>query len=179
MTGNDKDIQLLQTDNRRLIIKYQAIIRIIVGKYVASGMFRKSEADEVVQNVNDSLFQRMPRVRTQFNGSTMLRTYLSSIIRHICIDLHHKSKRTPQHVGLEEAGPTDPNDTLHRLLIQDEVATFRAILTQFHRQEPKVFLCLKLYFRMSITKRDVLVWYPQCSPDHRCPHGDNCHRGWV
>jgi hypothetical protein len=39
---------------------------------------------------------------------------------------------------------------------------FRAILEQFHSEKPKLLLCLKLMYRMPITRLDVVNWWPNC-----------------
>jgi DNA-directed RNA polymerase specialized sigma24 family protein len=162
MTENEEDIQLLRTDFGRLIAKYQGIVRIIVDKYVASGLLRQSETEDIVQAVNDSMLQRMPQIRSQYIGSTLLRTYLSSIIRNVCLKEFHARRRIPHDIPLDEANIGRPDRLLDRALIREEIARFRKILGVYHGELPKLLICLKLHFRLPITKQDLLDWYPRC-----------------
>jgi DNA-directed RNA polymerase specialized sigma24 family protein len=167
MTENEKDVQLLRNDFGGLIVKYQATVRIIVGKFVASGLFRQSETEDIVQAVNDSLLQKIPQIRSQYTGSTLIRTYLSSIIRNVCLKEFHARKRAPPNIPLDEAGIGRPDGPFDRALIREEITRFRDILRMYHGEVPKLLVCLKLYFRLPITRHDVLDWYPRCSKrDH-------------
>jgi DNA-directed RNA polymerase specialized sigma24 family protein len=163
MTENERDIELLRSDFGRLIVKYQGTVRIIVGKYVACGLFQHTETDDIIQAVNDSLLQRMPQIRSQFTGSTLLRTYLSAIIRNICLKEFHAKRRAPPNIPLDEASLGRPDGSFDRALIREEITRFRNILLMYHGELPKLRICLKLYFRLSISRHDVLDWYPRCS----------------
>ena len=159
---NEKEIRLLKSDFGRLILRYQETIRIIVGKYVTSGMFRQSETEDIIQTVNDLLLERRPQIRSQYTESTLLRTYLSSIIRNICLKEFHARRRAPRNIPLDEEGLGRPDSAFDRPLIREEVARFRKILGMYHGELPKLLICLKLYFHLPVSRQDVLAWYPGC-----------------
>ena len=163
MTENDKDVELLRIDPRQLIVKYQIMVEIIAKKYVASGMFVASELDDVVQCINESLLTKLPAVQRHYNGTALLKTYLSSIIRNICLKLYHNNMRAVKTVQLDESIHADPEKLTDTHLIDHAVSRFLVIIDLYHVQKPRLLFCLKLYFRLPITSQDIRSLYPQCS----------------
>jgi hypothetical protein len=164
--SNSIDLGLLQNDPKRLIIRYQTTIRIIVQCYVRSGMFHPSEVDDTIQQINSEILGKLTRIREQYNGSTLFRTYLSNIVRHACLSLHTKRQSEPMFLRLDScAPPLESKQADRRLLIEHDIRVFRAILDQFHREKFKLMLCLKLIYRIPINRQDVLNWWPACPPN--------------
>lgn len=163
MTENDKDVELLRIDPQQLIVKYQIMVEIIAKKYVATGMFAASELDDVVQSINESLLTKLPAVQRHYNGTALLKTYLSSIIRNICLKLYQANMRAVKTVQLDESIHADPEKLTDTHLIDHAVSRFLIIIDLYHFQKPRLLLCLKLYFRLPITSQDIRSLYPQCS----------------
>jgi hypothetical protein len=162
---NDIDTTLLRSDPQGLVLRYQGMIRIIVRKYVASGMFDHASFEDVVQSVNTALLRNIARAQVQYNGSTLVKTYISSIIRNICLQLHHIEERQMPTERFDENDFPRPNHIEERLAIAHSIAVFRAILQQFdhHGKLPRLLLCLKLWYRIPLDAGDVLRWNPQCN----------------
>jgi len=161
--SNVTDIELLRTDPQALILRHQQTIRIIVKRFIASDMFQASEFNDLVQHVNTRLLEKLPRIRAQYNGLSLFRTYISSIIRHECLDLYAARKSDP---GVERLLTDPPNpESTHpdtQLLIEHDVKVFRAIIRQFHDEMPKLLLCLKIVYRIPVERQDLLAWWPGC-----------------
>lgn len=164
MTENDKDVELLRTNPMQLIVKYQTMVEIVVKKYIASGMFVASELDDIVQSVNESLLAKLPAVQRHYNGTALFKTYLSSVIRNICLKLYHRNKKQEKTVELVESLQSDPEEFPDRHSIDHAVSKFRVIVDLYHSQRPRVLLCLKLYFRLPIVAQDITSLYPRCIP---------------
>jgi DNA-directed RNA polymerase specialized sigma24 family protein len=162
---NEIDTKLLRSDPQGLVLRYQSMIRIIVRKYVASGMFDHASFEDVVQSVNTALLRNIVRAQVQYNGSTLVKTYISSIIRNICLQLHHIEERTMPTERFDENDFPRPNHIEERLAIAHAIAVFRAILQQFDHNGklPRLLLCLKLWYRIPLESDDVVRWNPQCS----------------
>ena len=157
------DIELLRSDPRALLLRHQETIGIIVRTYVRTGMFHPSEVDDIIQQINHDLLQKLPRIQAQFNGTTFVRTYLSSIIRHSCLDLNRKRQAQPVVLGLEEIRtPAVSADIDADLAIEQSIRMLRAIIAQFHTERPKLLLCLKTMYKIPLVRNDVLVWWPGC-----------------
>jgi len=163
MTENDKDVELLRTNPQQLIVKYQIMVEIIAKKYVASGMFAASDLDDVVQSVNESLLTKLPAVQRLYNGTALLKTYLSGIIRNVCLKLYHRNMQGVKTVQLDESIHSDPDGLTDTQLIDHAVSRFRVIIDLFHSQKPRLLFCLKLYFRVPIAVQDIRSLYPQCT----------------
>lgn len=162
-SANAADIALLRTDPHELLVRYQPTIRIIVRSYVRTGMFHPSEFDDIVQHLNKEILEKLPRIQEQYNGMSLFRTYFSSIVRNACFSL--QAKQQSKHVYLRLDTALDlPNSESpdQKLLIEHDMRVFRAILEQFHSEKPKLLLCLKLMYRMPITRLDVVNWWPNC-----------------
>ncbi len=160
---NEKDTSLLRDDPQGLVVRYQKTIHVIVRKYIGSGMFAREEFEDVVQAVNEALLGKLSRIQAQYNGSTLVRTYLSSIIRNICLKIHQQRTREPRTdrlVGSLAAGSVGMQE---KYVIEHDILMFRAILQQYDVQLPKLLLCLKLRFRIPLTPSDVVQYSPRCS----------------
>jgi RNA polymerase sigma factor (sigma-70 family) len=163
MTENDKDIGLLRSDPHSLILKYQETVKIIVKKYILAGVFRASDFEDIVQEVNMALLAKIPAMQLQYNGTSLFKTYFSVIVRNICMKEHAKTNRE---VKIEQKDITGFIDRAHveeKIVLEKEIQRFRAILSLYYRQRPKLLLCLKLRYRIPLTPEDINLWNPKCS----------------
>lgn len=160
---NSTDIELLRSDPQGLILRYQETIGIIVRTFVRTGMFHPSEIDDVIQQINQDLLEKFPRIRTQFNGTTLVRTYLSSIIRHTCLDLNRKKQAAPVMLSFEDIrAPAVPGDYDRNIAVEQSIRMLHAVLAQFHTERPRLLLCLKTMYRIPLEHKDILAWWPDC-----------------
>ena len=102
MTENEKDIALLHSDPTALVLKYQETIRFIAEQYVRSGMFSPGDTEDVIQSINEGLLERIPAIATHYNKTATLITYLSAIIRNICLQLREKHRVQFQPLGMAD-----------------------------------------------------------------------------
>jgi len=165
---NTRELELLRNDPGGFLLAYQDIIHIIVRKYIASGMFAPDEHDDVVQTVNETLLRTLPRIKSQYNGSTLVKTYVSAIIRNICLKIREAKRREPRSVPLSANAEADPEEfdetSMDSGRIDGARRLFRAILLQYdHRDQlSQLLLFLKLRYRLHVTADDILHWYPGC-----------------
>ncbi len=158
-----QDVALLNSRPERLILKHSDAVRIIVKKYISLGMFRPSEYEDVVQSVLESLLEKIPAMRSQYNGSVLFVTYLSSIVKNICLGLHKTSTRRVHTVPLYEIASSDHTPDHEVRVVDDAVKRLRTILVLYDRKLPKVLLALKLHYRLPITEGDLQSWYPDAN----------------
>lgn len=158
----DPDIEILRQDPSALIYKYRDMIRIIVVNAMAGGLGGRERIASVVDTVTSELMLRIPSIQANYNGTSLVRTYVSAVVRNICRSLRmsqpaEKSLDDPAH---EEAVPLA---SMHeRYSINQARSVFRAILLQFDRSLPKLIVCLKLKFRIALGREDFLRWQPGC-----------------
>lgn len=164
---NERDLYLLRNDPPQLVVEYRVIIQTIVAMFVRSGMFRPSDFEEIVQTVTADFLTLLPSIVRQFNGSVLVRTYISAILRNCC--LHVDRRRGFDPVRLVsfvdfEGGPMDPHSHPEaRACIGMEASVLKAILAQFGGKRPRLVLMLKVRYGIPVTREDILAWFPQCS----------------
>jgi hypothetical protein len=160
----DTDFALLQTDPKGLVLAYQGMVEVIVRKYISSGMFSGGSYSDVVQTVNAELLERIHGVRANYNGSTLVKTYVSAVIRNICLKLHKKGMYgKPFDPPVTEKLLT-PVDMVDRYSVGQARRAYWAIMQQYRRDLPKLTMCLKLRYQIPLERKDIFHWYPECSP---------------
>jgi DNA-directed RNA polymerase specialized sigma24 family protein len=160
-TENQHEVSLMQENPGALVTLYQEMIGHIVIHFVSSGLFHPSEIDEVVQSVNLDLLLKMPVIRRQYNGTTLLKTYISTIVRNTCLRLKQKQRLSPLSTVLDEEAVADPERVDNRLILKDAIEQFRLILKMFDRQLPKLLLALKIYYQIPMHRDELVSWYPR------------------
>ena len=163
--GNQQDVKLLREQPRELIVRYQDIIQIIVKKYIASKMFHASDFEDVVQAVNEDLLRKSERIRDQYNGLALLRTYFSAIVRNSCLKIYDKRKREIRTSPLGDEDPIVEETATMNLAIGYDLERLKRIFKYYHKKRGKVILCVKLYFRLTMNKEDIIACFPACSED--------------
>lgn len=165
---NEEDIQLLYSNPRALLEKYQDTIGFIVGKFVASGFFLPAEKADIIQTVNEKLWrEKIRNMQAQYNYSVYVVTYFSKIVYNLCLELRRSQNREratidrTQDVGDLEIGFED-NSGLRNAVIAEEIKRFATILKLFGKWRAKLELCLQLLFRLELREDEIRRYCPQC-----------------
>lgn len=160
-------MELLRSDPNSLIIKYQETVKIIVKTYIIRGIFKATELEDIVQEVNASLLSKIPAMQSQYSGMSLFKTYFSVIVRNICLKEHARAGREITADQKNSAGFIDPRHSDEKFIFEHEIQRFKTILSLYYSQRPKLLLCLKLHYRIPLTPEDIDVWYPTCSSEDR------------
>lgn len=156
------DIALLRRDKNAFILKCQPIIEIITKNFIQSGLIEPTQLRDTVQSVNEQLIKKLPGIERNYNGKVLMTTYMNAVIRNICLSIHKKERGSIQTIPLSDSDQDTDGETAFRsLMMKDELQRFSVILTLFHRQRPKLFLCLKLFHRVPLTARDIMECFEQ------------------
>jgi RNA polymerase sigma factor (sigma-70 family) len=151
-----KDIDLLYKDPDKLIEKYQSTIDIIINKYIKSGYINFAYKDDLKQDVNEELILKIPKIVVQYNSKYSLSTYISAIIRNICLEKIRKiqtfAKKAETELVIDQI---TYNSAPGNLAITDELERLKLILMLFGKQKAKLELCLKLVFRVPVNEEDI------------------------
>ncbi len=160
MGQNDNEIWLLQNDPGELLTLYQGLIKIIVRKYRWLGYVPSREIEDLIQEINRKLLERLPKIQKQYNGNSLLRTYFSVIIRNICLE---EIRRSPK---LEE--PQAPN--YHKLdqaevpvdgfLIKEEYQRFEKVLRLLFKDSSRFVIMFRYLMDLKISKEHILNLFP-------------------
>jgi DNA-directed RNA polymerase specialized sigma24 family protein len=159
---DDPHAELLRRDPHRLLLEFQDPIRRAVLSFVSRGGFPANTIDDVIQSVNEHLLRRMPNIQKQFDGSVLVRTYLSQIVRNICLSLIRGKQFAREFQELSEEAELDGDPVTDRYSLDRGRVLLEAVLAQFGRHRAKLVLCLKLRFRIPMVTDDILAWSPVC-----------------
>lgn len=157
----DPDRELMLKDPSALVLKYNEMIRIIVLRCAGRRLQVGEGIGGLVDTVTSELMLRMSSIQAHYNGTSLVKTYVSAVVRNICLAMW--ANRPPTE-SLEGIGHLSiPHTSIaERHSINQARSAFRAILLQYGRTLPKVIVCLKLKFRMQLENEDILRWQPGC-----------------
>jgi RNA polymerase sigma factor (sigma-70 family) len=157
MTINDTDIRLLRENPEKLLIRYQPLIRLIVKNLSYQGYLPRREISDLTQDVNRKLVERLPRIRTQYNGKSRFRTYFSVVIRNLCLEEFRK-------VRLVAEPQAEPYENMQQevsaepMLIRQEYERLHRAVRLFGREEPAIWIALRCFSDLPV-KGDQLVGF--------------------
>jgi RNA polymerase sigma factor (sigma-70 family) len=152
-----KDVDLLYEDSGKLIEKYQDTVTYIVSQFVRSGFIKISNKDDFKQDVLEQLLLKIPKIKQSYNSNYQLSTYLSAIIRNICLEKIRKDRITFKNlVDNPNAIRIINNTCIYNLALTDEISRLENIFLLFNKQKDKLRLCLKAFFRIPVSVCDIL-----------------------
>jgi DNA-directed RNA polymerase specialized sigma24 family protein len=162
LTENERDITLLRADPGALVLKYQETIRIIVRRFIGTGMFSSREFEDVVQSVNAGLLSRISSMQRNYSGRSLLVTYISTIIRNICLRLRQAADPPMSTPG--DLDPEEPDSTrvFSAIAISEASAALAEVLDLFHTETARLRILLKVHFKLPLTSDDILASFPGC-----------------
>jgi hypothetical protein len=152
--SNQWDIELLYKNPTQLIIDNHKLIKNIIFLFVRSGGFRFDEHNEIMQHVNEELLNRIPTIQKQFQGKSLLKTYLTTIIKNICNEVIRTKTRTNFINYNEIYAVESSNEAINTLIFKDEMVRLRKAIGFYVKQKAKIILCLKLKFKMPFDYSD-------------------------
>jgi DNA-directed RNA polymerase specialized sigma24 family protein len=159
MNSNKEEIQLLHASPNNLIIRYQPMIETIVSKYIRNGFFTYNQKNDLIQHVNENLISRTDIIRNQYNGSTLLRTYYSAIIRNLIIEEKRlENKTNSEFRKIENCDGVSYDSNFDKIYFLDEFDRLEKAISMFYRQRRKLILCLKIFFRLPFSFQDFVKY---------------------
>jgi RNA polymerase sigma factor (sigma-70 family) len=163
MISNDTDIGMLTDDPGRLLIRYQPIIRQIVKNLAYQGYLPKRDINDLIQDVNRKLIERLPRIGEQYNNKSKFKTYFSVVIRNLCLEEFRKVRLVaePQPEIYEQ---TATESTTDQLIIREEYGRLLRALRLFGRERSGLWVTLRCFSDLFITADDLLGF--ETDPGH-------------
>ncbi len=156
--GNEKNIELLLHAPEKYILENQKVIEIIVSRYQRGGYFAAGDKNEVVQYINLRLLDGvLHKMREQYNQEYFLSTYFAAIVNNLCKEYLVKSKNEKLGISYEEyaGGQKTFDNSSYQTLLNDEIDRLEAIFRMYHKKRLKLYLSLKLFFRIPISPEEL------------------------
>lgn len=156
-----KEVEWLHQNPERLLAHYQFIIEATVARFITRGFITPEEKDEWIQEINLQLWEKkLTRIKEQYNGTVLLRTYFSKIVYNTCLEITRQQQRQPRILSDEVlvASSSADLDAYQRMAIRDELRRFEGFLRGLTDRRYKSELCLKLFARLILIHADI-QWY--------------------
>jgi hypothetical protein len=154
MDKNQNDIFLLNNNPNQLILELQDLIDIIVYQFIRSGYFNYNEKQDVKQQINIELFNRVDTIQIHYKGKSLLRTYIGVVIRNICNEILRDKKKSKYILVENNLNFEGRYDDIDPLIMDEEMSRLRKIIELYFNKKYKLILCLKLKFKMVIELDD-------------------------
>lgn len=169
--SNDQEAEkrnnrLLLRDGSKYLVHHQDVVRSIVLKYVASGLYNSSETDDVIQYINECMLTGvLKKIQSQYKPWRCNKTYFYKIVSNLCLQYaKNRVKRnryekivdfTVAQFGIQETISTE-------IILREIYRKLGILLNRYGSNRPRIELLLKISLRVGITKDDVLQCYPSC-----------------
>jgi hypothetical protein len=155
---NERDIELLRKSPKELIISFQNLIEIIINQFIKSGKFSQAEQPDIIQQVNEELLKKINKIQQQFNNQSLVRTYMTVVIRNICNDIYRAKRKNIEYLCDRPIAILDnTTDIINSMIIKEEINRLHTVINLYHKQKYKLQLCLKLYFRIPFEFKDFML----------------------
>jgi RNA polymerase sigma factor (sigma-70 family) len=150
---NEIDVRLLREDPGKLLIRYQPVIRFIVRNLAYQGYLPRRDIVDLTQDVNRKLVERMPRIRDQYTGKCLFRTYFCVVIRNLCLEEFRKVRLVaePRAELYENTAPEAASDPL---VIRQEFERLQRALRLFGAESQPVWIVLRCFAGLPVTAND-------------------------
>lgn len=153
MQNNEADIRYLREDPGKLLIRYQPVIRIIVKNLAYQGYLPRRDINDLIQDVNRKLIERLPRIRDQYNYKSKFKTYFSVVIRNLCLEEFRKVRLVaePQPEIYEQTAAEASTD---QLMIRQECERLQRAIRLFGREECALRIVLRCFADLQVAADD-------------------------
>ncbi|MFO7723050.1 MAG: hypothetical protein R6V49_07500 [Bacteroidales bacterium] len=157
MQEDQKDVMLMKSDPKKLLLKYQSVFELIIRRYSRFGYYPYQDCNEVLQHINLRLFSRVNTIMSRFDGRVLVRTYLTAIcrnsIREYIRNLRKRNMLQGRYYAMEPSCCLPYQNT--ELLIKEEFERFDKVMFLLGGRREKLWLLMKLVFRIRVSEQEL------------------------
>ncbi|TVQ08237.1 MAG: hypothetical protein EA364_15740 [Balneolaceae bacterium] len=163
----EKNNSLLFRDASTYLERNQSVIRSVVLKYAASGLFARSEVDDAIQYINERMLTGvLIKMQAQYKPWRCLKAYFYKIVSNLCFE--YARKRVKPHLLEKKVDFTHAQFAIQETISADIALAeiyrqLGILLNRFGSNRPRIELLFKISLRIGIAEDDVLRCYPSCS----------------
>lgn len=162
---------LLENHPQSIVLIYQEYIK----KFITYKHPYPDEREDIFQEVitrliADKIYKIQKQYDFNFKKISSFTSYLMVTVRNIYIDIMRERNIRPLTAkGVEEIDdvPDRYGDKkmINRLMLKEELVKLQTILIMYYKSRAKLELCLKLKYRIPVTREDVETCFPACSDE--------------
>jgi len=165
MEQNDREIWLLNNDPAELLGIYQDLIKIIVRKYHRMGYVAGRYTEDLIQEVNRKLFERIQKIQKQYNGKSKLRTYFSVIIRNICLEEMRKQSKIEEPQSPDYHILDQVELPIDNFLIRQEYERYQKVLKFLFKDRARFIIMFRFIMELKISSDLILSLFPSTTSE--------------
>ncbi|REL38391.1 hypothetical protein DYD21_00075 [Rhodohalobacter sp. SW132] len=161
--------ELLYKDEAGFLLAAAPVIDKVVNRFVNNGFIPRQDRSQLMSHIHESLLDgKISAMRSQFNGQSLVSTYLTRIVYNLCVRYGKKNRKYNQvnQFRADELHQRISGDDPHKesVLIQ-ETERLNYLITLYGEKSGRLVLLLKMVLRLKITREDVLNPYPHAEQD--------------
>jgi DNA-directed RNA polymerase specialized sigma24 family protein len=163
MQEDQKDVLLMKSDPKKLLLKYQTVFELIIRRYSRFGYYPYQDCNEVLQHLNVRLFAKVHTIMSRFDGRVLVRTYLSAICRNFIREYVRNLRKRNILQGKYYAMEPSCYLPYHNadLLIREECERLDKVMFLLGSKREKLWLLMKLIYRIRVSEQELVSLNPQ------------------
>ncbi|MCF8301667.1 MAG: hypothetical protein K9I94_00220 [Bacteroidales bacterium] len=159
--SQNEDLELLDKNFRRLILKYYPLITQICGKklFPCDSLKGTDFENDLNQQIFVNLIYKEEKIKSYFNRKHLFRNYLWAIIIHECSTMiKAELDRKEVLVNREDLWNADKlfeNNPSYYLALEDAYGLSEIWINSYLQRKHKLTLCFKISFDLQINREDI------------------------
>ncbi len=156
---NNNKIQAFSTE---LLLK---ISDIIVKKFIKNGSIKYDDFEDIRQSLIEKYLNKKDKIESSFNGSAKIETYISAVLYRMVLEiLRSKKSEANNNSKFEESIKFFNTEKVinpeEQLIIENEKKYLQRVLQTLGKEQFKISLFIKYYFRIIIKSFDLNNYVP-------------------
>jgi hypothetical protein len=159
---------LLHNHPREVVLIYRKYIE----KFIAYKYTNASDREDILQEIltrliEDKIYKIRERFDFNFTKVTSFTSYFMVAVRNIYIDIMRERNVRPLTAGdvqeIDDVPDLKGDKTMiNKLLLKEELVKLQTILILYYKSRARLELCLKLKYRIPLTRREIEKCFPNC-----------------
>ena len=153
------------SNNKYIINKaYEEIlpwIKVVVARYVGKGIIPHREQEDAEMAIMEKFINQKEKIDMSFKGNSKLSTFYIAVINKMCCELVRKESRQWYSISddivdrCEKFSVNSSIESDKKLAITMEIKRLTDVMFFFNGDRTKVNLCLKIYFDIDMTEKEI------------------------
>lgn len=141
-------------------------VNIVVSRYVTRKIIPHREQEDVVMAIVEKFLRQKAKIDSNFKGNSKRSTFYIAVINKMCCEVIRKESRHWYSVNEEmnESNTISCIDSAmnsdNKLVISQEIKRLSNVLLFFNGDRAKINVCLKIYFDIDLTEKELRDYKP-------------------
>jgi hypothetical protein len=164
--SEENNNRLLFQDPSKYLEHHQHVVSSVVQKFAASGLYDRSEAEDVMQYIHERMLTGvLKKIQEQYRPWRCHKAYFYKIVRNLCLEYAKKNANHNRHemkVDFTHAQFGFQENTSAEIALSEVYRQLGMLIKRYGTNQARLELFFKISLRVGITEDDVLRCYPSC-----------------